>query len=504
MTKIGIINLTDNWKALLNQIGVKYSNISSNDKLYDYSLVIINTNDIAAYNNQLQRFIDNGGAILDCSGSFIKNRNYKTRLIHKEFLILENFLFNGIVDLNNKITEIYLKETNSWNYFSIEKSGDSILAFLGLPIDTLLSNENSKRIKFLSNRKRHPEEDVNTVSKGAVSKIVFNLLKELHIKRDLPFIHKWFFPKKEQSIFLFREDTDYCKEIDVVKIQDIAALNNIKVTWFIHTKSNLKFLQKYKVFNKDELALHCFDHFTSNKSKYIQKDLKKGNELLNKINVIPKGYAAPYGIWSRTLSHELKALDFNYSSEFSLIYNSLPFRSELTDNIIQIPIHPICIDSLLKTGKSDIEVIKYYTNEIDYCISNLLPIALYDHPGHDHYNILDSIFKYINSLKINTYTFSEYASWWDKREKSNSIIKLLPNYNIEVETENDVTVCLWKNRNDYLLLDKKGSYNIKSFDTITLPDNCITNKDDLKTIRKKDINMIKRSLLAKYLWRNKK
>lgn len=502
MTKIGIINLTDSWQALLNQIGVNYSPISEHDKVYTYTLIIINLEDISPYINKLESFVNKGGAILDCHGSLFRNRNFRST--NKDFLVLDNFLYNGLLDLNSQIKEIYLNEAKCWKYYTIDKSGEGLISFLGFPIDKLLSNKKSKRVKFLSDRKRHPEEEVNTISKGGILRLVFNLLKELHIKRDLPFIHKWFFPGKESNIFLFREDTDYCNEKDLIKIQEMSALNKIKITWFIHTKSNLDFLEKFKNNTYDELALHCFDHFTSRKIKLIKDDLKKGKEALMRINIIPKGYSAPYGLWSKSLSKVLNDLDFNYSSEFSFIYNSLPYKSSLTDNIIQIPIHPICIDSLLKAGKDDEEIIKYYTDEIDNSISNLLPIALYDHPGHGHYNILDSIFKYINSLEINSFTFKEYAIWWKKREESGFKVKLLPNYILDVDTEEEVSLCLWKSRSEYLLLDKKGSYNIESSNTISLPDNKSINKNELNTIRNKDINMTKRALMAKYLWRNRK
>lgn len=502
MTTIGIFNLTDNWNALLNQLGLSFCNINVNDSLTNYSLIIINsTLDNSSFQN-ISNYVKNGGAILDCTGQFCISQNIKIKVKSKKSILLKDNIFKGLIDINSLISLAY--DNKLWNPYLLKEIDKGYIAFLGFPIDTLFSVTKSKRLKFLSKKKRFPEEEVSTVSKGALSKVILNLLKELHLLRGIPFTHKWFFPNGEKSVFLFREDTDYCNEKDIIAIQECTIKNKINTTWFIHTKENRSFLESYKKCFNDEIALHCYNHFTSSNRDYLKKDFDQGIKELESIEITPIGYAAPYGQWSSQLSEILNYNNFNYSSEFSLIYDSLIINSDLTNKIPQVPIHPICIDSLLKIGKSDDEIIKYFKNIIDSCIYNQIQIALYDHPGHNHYNILDEIFKYINEKKIKSYTFNEYSTWWKIREKSHSNVTSKDNNILSVKIKNNVPICIWKTTEKFSIITKDGNYNINTIKFSKLKDANNVDYNKLKKLRKCDLNLIKRAMLAKYLWRNKK
>lgn len=504
MTKIGVINLTNTWKELLEQFGVNYSEVRRTDNLSFFSLIIVNSDDISTFYNKLNSFIEKGGSLLDCKGNFYNNTQTSFRNIFKKFYIFENDLFNGLIDINTKVKEIFNKENNSWNIYQIKKQGDGNLAYLGLPIEKLFLNKESERRKFLSNSYRHPEEEVNNVSKGAISRLIFNTLKHLHISRDLPFIHKWFFPGTEQNIFLFREDTDYSKKEDIEEIQKIAISNNISVTWFVHIKENIDFLQTYQKSPLDEIALHCYDHFTSSKYQLIKNDITKALELLDTHNIKPTGYAAPYGIWNKNLNRVLTEENFKYSSEFSLIYDSLPIHTDITNNILQISTHPICLDSLLKNGSSKNEIFEYYKQIIDFNLFCQIPVSLYDHPGHGNYDILNQIFNYINSLKLKSLTYNEYSSWWSSRRDSVFNVFLNTDYKLNVEISGNTSLCIWRDEDEFCLIDKDGLYDIRSIEYCNTLNIKKPDIPKLKSIHRKDYNMIKRAYLAKYIWRNKK
>lgn len=506
MHKIAITQLSNNWKSLLNQFGVDYCEITefSQNSLNDISAIIITSALNKTELESINTFVQEGGAVLDCFYQYTKTKNSKIRVKKLRTIIINDNIYSGLIDVNSQNHQIFSENSNSWKNYLIKKHGKGISAFLGLKPDVIFSNTDSKRYKFLSNKKRHPEEEISTISKGAVSSIIFNLLKEIHVQRKQLFIHKWFFPGSEKNIFLFREDTDYCSKSDIQKIQNVSKANSTKITWFIHCKENESFLEDYKNNVKDEIGLHCFDHFTSSNTDNIRDDIDKAISTLQKCKIQPDGYAAPYGQWNKNLSRVLSEMDFSYSSEFSILYDSLPIRLTTTDNILQIPIHPICIDSLIKSGKNDDEIINYYKDVIDRAISLQIPVALYDHPGHDRYHILNVVFEYVNSLSLKSFTFREYSDWWQERE----MIKIKTTFNsskiIDSKVSKDHNICIWKDSKEYTIIENGGSYNINNLRFEKIISSNTLDVKRLKSIRKIDLNMLKRSYLAKWFWRNKK
>ncbi len=171
-----------------------------------------------------------------------------------------------------------------------------------------------------------------------------------------------------------------------------------------------------KIYIKDltnqEISLHCRRHrvFTNYKDNY--ENIKLGVEDLKKINTKPNGFAGPFGEWNDELNKSLEALDFNYSSEFSYTYDCFPFYP-VTNNsfskILQIPIHPLSFGRLRWGGHTDEAMLKYFINIIEQKLMLQEPIILYTHPSEERLNILNEIFKKINSFKYSYFNIWKFS-----------------------------------------------------------------------------------------------
>ena len=262
-------------------------------------------------------------------------------------------------------------------------------------------------------------ERVALISKGTIYHLIKNALENLYHHRNIPFINLWQFPNGERSIFSFRVDTDFGTFSQLKNLYDLFSENKISATWFLETNSigsDIKNL--YKGFTNQEIGLHCRRHRVFDNYNDNYENIKLGIEDLKTINSEPIGFAAPFGEWNEDLNKSLEELDFNYSSEFSYAYDCFPFYP-VTNNsfgkILQIPIHPLSFGRLKWGGHTDEGMLNYFLNIIEQKLALQEPIILYTHPGEERLNILDEIFKKINSLNIPILTFEKFYEWWNKR-----------------------------------------------------------------------------------------
>ncbi|MCD4796131.1 MAG: hypothetical protein K8R49_03035, partial [Candidatus Cloacimonetes bacterium] len=147
-------------------------------------------------------------------------------------------------------------------------------------------------------------------------------------------------------------------------------------------------------------------------------NLKTALSKLEKADIEPNGFAAPFGEWNPALAQVLEDMNFAYSSEFTLDYDDLPFFPFLKDGfsaVLQIPIHPISSGRLRRSHFSEEEMLEYYRKHIEAKQNE--PIIIYHHPHHHHFKVFDEVFKIINKKKFHNITMSEYSSWWKKRSQ---------------------------------------------------------------------------------------
>jgi hypothetical protein len=171
-----------------------------------------------------------------------------------------------------------------------------------------------------------------------------------------------------------------------------------------------------------EIALHCDKHFVFDDVKRNTENIDRGEVALKKAGITSNGFAAPFGDWNESLDEVLEKKKYDYSSEFSLSYDDLPFYPFVKDRfskVLQIPIHPISLGRLRRSHFSDAEKLRYYKNVIDEKLKAGEPILIYHHPHHRQVEIFDEVFRYINELNIPKMSFAEFADWWNKREKIN-------------------------------------------------------------------------------------
>jgi hypothetical protein len=188
--------------------------------------------------------------------------------------------------------------------------------------------------------------------------------------------------------------------------------------WFIDTKSHEQWLSRFKDFREQEIGIHCHEHLTYSTDELNFQNFNKAQSLLNNQGLHPRGAAAPYGTWNASVATVFEQLGMEYSSEFSLDYDNLPFFPFLEDRfsrVLQMPIHPICVGSMLRAGYTSVDMREYFRQLVDTKLLLREPVCLYHHPTHRHLEIFEDIFQYVRSKQIDAFSYTEYAEWWKTR-----------------------------------------------------------------------------------------
>ena len=458
---IGLYRSQPGWQIVLQQEGLQYEIIKLEKpiSIESYSVLIINDVLDNEQYSRVKEFAQNGGAVLFSSSAYAKTTNNKFRSKNIKYLVMPSdsiFAELGLIDFHTKFIQLSDKSfeiiDRTLNVQS-QKVGKGHILFIPFDVNAVILDTNSIRKKIWVERKELPSEIVAKVSKGKIRKILSKILEFLYLQRDLPFVQLWQFPKTWKNLFMFRVDTDHCSTRQALEFHKICKKNNICGTWFVDTVSKETLKNAYKKMDDQEIALHCRRHLVFHDYKTNLENIKNGLEDLKEVGIEVTGFAAPFGDWNENLAKVLEKFDFDYSSEFTLDYDDLPFYPYIQgkkSSVLQIPIHPVSTGRLRRSHFTDEEKWQYFKKFIDRQIALNDPIFIYHHPSHDQLNLFNKVFEYINSKNINKMNYKEFSDWWKKRLS----------FQYELNFANDEINCNFENETSEFSF--KISYNNKS------------------------------------------
>ena len=433
---VGITHLTPAWEILLKQIAPPFEILSPDIKWTpdNYSCIVTSGRLDHFSIERLLHFIHMGGSILSetvAAEQLINTRStsYFIHYINTENDAIFEAVPSGFIGCQLSIPNnaTFTQDTHGKKLIEYKKVGQGqILVLPGGLVNSILSQAHTRR-NFPTAGPWLPSERVARVSKRTVRELVSQSLNELVLKRELPFVSLSAFPDSSNSIFSFRIDTDFASISDVENMYRLCSKHQIPATWFVETASCQSWIHRYADMANQDIGLHCFKHRIARKYAGNEKNVNKGKSALRINGINPKGYAAPFGEWNYSLNKALEHHGFQYSSEFSLDYDNLPFKPVLNErfsSILQIPIHPISIGSLRNARHSTMEMVKYYDAVIDEHILSQLPIIFYDHPANTNLEVLDQVFQTIGEKNIPKLSMGDYSDWWLIREKTSWEAKL--------------------------------------------------------------------------------
>lgn len=497
--------------AILNALGLCYENIGGQQLTTGlYSVIIIENTDAISpdIRSEIVSFVQDGGSVLEITKIPRFYNAHRVVSTQRSYLINNNE-HPGFDRISN--IDIFGKcglSQNTDSYFEglldFQTSGKGSFSFIGLDIPSIWNPKSHKRKRFHSEHGIPPDEIVSRVSRSEIIRLIETTLLELHLRAGLPMVSKWHSPTKK-PVFAFRIDTDYGNQHSLQDILDIARAKELSLTWFLHVNAHKDWLDFFKTFNNQELALHCFEHGTSTSKEKILADLRKGNALLEAADIETKGFAAPYGTWSDGLRQSLAEFERSYSSEFSAGYEGVPYELELDEGhtLLQIPIHPICTGSLSRRKYSVEAMKRYFDQIIESTLALQQPLILYHHPLQPGLDVVEHIFRRIVDFGFTNLTFQEYAEFWQSRKKfefkahhSNNKV------HIEAKKSTQMLLKISTSHAGFNLIDSQSkTHDLQVHSTFKYGKPSLPSPSEVKSLHAQKLRLLKTSF---YDWKNRK
>ena len=429
---IGLIKEEYGWKRILEQEKVPWEIFNVN-KINKYSLIILNSRDLSIENLiKIKNYLENGGALLTDTLSFRKLSIKEISKIYIKSIYGKGNLFRNINKLN--IERFCYKFKNSPIIYN-SRIGKGFVIALPFDLNELILDERSKKL-YLPSIYSSLKENISFVSKGDLRRLVVNCFIYLHLARNLPYFHIWYYPKNYESVFCYRIDLDVYNKNEMDSIIKIIKKHKIKFNWFVsvfNVRNHENEIKNLYKLNQD-IQSHSYEHIVYNSFEENYQNIIKSNEFISQNIKRPIGFAAPFGYWNKNLGKALEELNYFYSSEFSLSYDDLPFYPE-NCKVIQLPIYPTCIGLLRMQLYSERKMKNYLNYLINMQYKKQMPLFLYDHPNNGigrYPELLNFTLNKIKSLdNILISDLTSFAKWWKEREKIN--IKISKN---EIITNN--------------------------------------------------------------------
>ncbi len=427
--RVGLLEKTAMWEELLTQEGVPFEAIHSGQSIspQEFSAIVLNRRLTSDENASLREYLRGGGAILSRSDHAKGLGGFNIRTENIEYLFGDEIFPLDLTDINREsfiVSEANCLRTekNTHSTFAGEFCGGVALL---LPFDIAEVMEDCRVAEkmFYAHRERLPSERVSMVSKGNVRLLLHYGLQSLHHARGIPFVHLSSFPAKEDTLFAFRIDSDGASAKEVAELYSLGREYEIPMSWYLDVQSHERWLQRFTEMQGQEIGVHCYQHRSYDDPGPLKENVEHAATLLEDIGIRRSGFSAPYGMWSPTLAQVLDELGFEYSSEFSYAYDTLPLTPSVHEKrfqTLQIPIHPICIGNLLRVGYSPQDQERYFSSVVKSKRQRAEPLFFYHHPSHKNLDVVRNLFETMRNENIRCVSMGEYAAWWKKR----SLVKL--------------------------------------------------------------------------------
>jgi peptidoglycan/xylan/chitin deacetylase (PgdA/CDA1 family) len=418
------------WSELLRQEGVSFK---SGSRLSGRDVVVLNCEPAELHAQRIWQHIESGGGLLAAGADAVEVWLELTPVARRLRWItpegdLPLFRNVGIVDTETRGT--FLPGANAgvtdWGAKAIlaTPAGRGFCILLPFEVPRVLSNVAFGPKQFPAETPRLPYDTVARVSRGEVRRLVANCLRLLLAHKDLPYVHLAAVPGRAPSTFAFRVDTDFGPRRDLEAVARLADRVGMKFSWYVNIGAHRAHLDLFADLARQghDIQLHCMRHTVYPDYKRNLENFRQGKDAMVEAGIVPVGVVAPFGEWNPKLNRALEELGFEYSSEFCLAYDDLPFRPVVDgrpSKVLQVPVHPICTGRLVAARASAAQMAAYFRSVIDLQVARQEPCFLYDHPERiaQFSDLMYDVLAYGKERCGSLTTMTEFARWWQHRER---------------------------------------------------------------------------------------
>jgi len=327
-----------------------------------------------------------------------------------------------------------LKSEENSNSVQIEKGrlGKGVLFRIPFNLNKLFNNLDIARRYVVIGEENYIYEEMAAVVKKNLRRIVIDVIKMAFFCQELPFVHKWYYPDFNRTVFCFRGDADGGERKNIVQWLDAVKPYAKCSSIFFCTSQYERHADVITKAFVDGFEVGSHNHWHIVFLDKLSNDISVNwaEEIISKScrDYKPRGFVAPAYFYNLGLRRILEKRQYSYSSCFGLNHDSFPYFPVINgrvSDVLEVPFH--CLgDRFPRFGISlESELVgRFFEDLIDKKYAACEPILLYGHPdipgrmGTNPDLIHTIIKKGLENSDVKPMQLHKFASWWRNRELS--------------------------------------------------------------------------------------
>jgi hypothetical protein len=286
------------------------------------------------------------------------------------------------------------------------------------PLAAVLETRGARQRCFAAGTIVH--ERISRIDQGFLREQLLQALRNLVDRHGGTWVRLARYPYPYRSAFNFRADLDEPYPRDFRRFARASLAIADCTTLFVSTRAYGRDTAILRELAEYDTQSHGHNHVVYRDEQTNLRNLRRAHDVLVDHGLAPTAFAAPEGRWNAGLDRVVESLEYEYSSEFQLSYDDLPFfpwRDRRFSNVLQIPVHPICEGLFLDTGATDLTAFAVHLRLVARAkIEAGEPVFLYGHPERRlgrHPKTLDALIHEIAGEPLLwRVTLTAFARWW--------------------------------------------------------------------------------------------
>ncbi len=325
----------------------------------------------------------------------------------------------------------------------VDRVGAGVLVHSPVALTELVDAEGDRLRAFAT--ETPVTERVSAVDKADVVDTMLHLLRTGFRAAGLPLVRLGRFPGGAPSVLILRVDVDGAFGTRTQALLDAAGAAGVPASFYVNgdlceAHPGLPATWPASV----EVGQHGQVHTLFDTEDENLRNLRAGERaaaLATGRRV--RSFVAPRGLWNPALGRALGALGYEYSSDFGLDLDSLPFRDPT--GILQVPVHPFSPERAARwADESGVQPMTaqqtadYYTSVARRQVALGRPVHVYGHPerlGPMADVVVPALARLARRTGSPALTLAGYAAFWAGRERARLTVHLDPaTERVEVQT----------------------------------------------------------------------
>lgn len=303
-----------------------------------------------------------------------------------------------------------------------ERFGRGWLVVSGVPLTMLITAVGDRLRRFAPGAK--VTERVASVDKADLEAVLRRMVLRAFERLEIPVMHTLPYPGGADSVLIVRVDVDGDDDDDLSTMLAVADEHAVPLSIFFNGELTAP-RDLVQPGTAHEVGHHGWVHNIFETLGENLDNLRRGERwLAGEMAGARRSFVGPRGLWNEALDRALAASGYDYSSEFGLSFDGLPFRTPA--GVLQIPVHPYSperaavhaseVGSAQPTADS---ITRHYVRAIERQVASGQPAHLYGHPplfGRLSAAVLPEMAATARRLRLPLLTLGGFAAWWQERE----------------------------------------------------------------------------------------